>query len=84
MKGLYVYPGPDNSPFAGKFTDKEIAVIRMVCQGVDRDDMAKKLEISASMLNQHITSILNKTGFDSIGKFAIFAVSQGLVTPDIF
>ena len=83
MKGTGVYPGPDVSPFASRFTEKEIAVIRMVCQGLDRDEMAKKLNVSEISLKKYITSILDKTGFDSIAKFAIFAVSQGLIAPEI-
>jgi len=84
MKGDGIYPGPNNeSPFVNKFSEREITIVRFVCQGLDRDEMAKKLEISVSMINQHITSILNKTGFDSISKFAIYAVGQGLVVPEI-
>jgi len=83
IKGTGIYPGPEFSPFASKFTEKEIEIIRMVCQGMDRDEMAKKLDISESTIKHHITTILNKTGFDSISKFAIYAVGQGLVAPDI-
>ncbi|MCL2043010.1 MAG: response regulator transcription factor [Treponema sp.] len=84
MKGAGIYPGPaDVTPFTGTFSEKEIAIIRMVCQGIERDEMAKKLEISESRIKQYITSILDKTGFDSISKFAIYAVSHGLVAPEI-
>jgi len=83
MKGIGIYPGPDDSPFAAKFTDKEIAVIRLVCQGMERNEMARELNVSESMIKQYVSSILNKTGFDSISKFAIYAVGQGLVAPDI-
>jgi len=30
-----------------------------------------------------VRQILNKTGFDSISKFAIYAVSEGLIVPEI-
>ena len=82
MKGKGIYPGPvDASPFVEKFSEKEFAVIRMVCQGMSRNEIAQKLNVSESMIKQHITSILDKTGFDSISKFAIYAVSQGLIVP---
>ena len=84
MKGSGIYPGPEDSPFASKFTEREIAIIRFICQGIDRDEIAKMLNVSVSMINQNITSILNKTGFDTIAKFAVFATSQGFVAPDIF
>jgi len=84
MKGQGVYPGPEGSShFAVQFTEKEIAVIRLVCQGKSRSDMINELNISESMLKPIITSILDKTGFDSIAKFAIYAVGRGLIVPDL-
>ena len=84
MKGIGIYPGPDGfSHFAGKFTEREIAIIRFVCQGLERDEMAKRLEISESLVKHQITSILDKSGFDSISKFAIYAVGQGLIVPNL-
>jgi len=83
MKGTGVYPGPENTPFANKFSERELAVIRMVCQGFERDEMAEKLNISEITLKKDISSILDKSGFDSIAKFAVFAVSQGYVAPDL-
>ncbi|MCL2007968.1 MAG: response regulator transcription factor [Treponema sp.] len=84
MKGYSIYSGSsDHMPFAASFTEKEIAVIRLVCKGMARDEIAKKMNVSESMIKQYITSILDKTGFDSISKFAIYAVGQGLVAPDI-
>jgi DNA-binding NarL/FixJ family response regulator len=82
MKGLSIYSGhAAQQLFAAQFTEKEIAVIRLVCQGMTRDEIAKKLDVSESMIKQHITSILDKTGFDSISKFAIYAVGQNLIVP---
>jgi DNA-binding NarL/FixJ family response regulator len=82
MKGLGLYPGQtDSSPFAIQFTEKEIAVVRLVCQGLSRSEMVKELGISESMLKPIITSILDKTGFESIMKFAVYAVGRGLIVP---
>jgi len=82
MKGSGIYPSPaDISPFAQVFTEKELAVINNVCQGTTRAEIALNLGISESMVKQYITSILDKSGFDSISKFAIYAVSQGLIVP---
>jgi len=80
MKGYSIYSGPvDRMPFAARFTEKEIAVLRLVCQGMSRDEMALKLGVSESAIKQHITSILDKTGFESISKFALYAVGEGLI-----
>ncbi|MCL2070176.1 MAG: response regulator transcription factor [Treponema sp.] len=84
MQEIGIYPGPsDNNPFATQFTEKEIAVIRLVCQGKSRNEMVNELGISESMIKPIITSILDKSGFDSIAKFAIYAVSRGLIVPDL-
>jgi len=84
MQGNGIYPGPNsNVSFAAQFTEKEIAVIRLVCQGKSRNEMIQEMGISESMLKPIITSILDKSGFDSIAKFAIYAVSRGLIVPDL-
>jgi len=84
MKGLNIYSGhAERRTFAAQFTDKEIAIIRLVCLGMTRDEITKKLDISEAMLKKHITAILDKTGFDSISKFAIYAVGQNLIVPDV-
>ena len=84
MKGNGIYPGPaDSSPFAERFTEKEIAVIRLVCQGKSRNEIIGALNLSESTIKPVITSILDKTGFDSISKFAIYAVGRGLIVPEI-
>jgi len=84
MKGNGIYPGPtDSSPFAERFSEKEIAVIRLVCQGKSRNEIIEALDISESTIKPIITSILDKTGFDSISKFAIYAVGRGLIVPEI-
>jgi len=80
MNGVGIYPGPaDRQHFASQFTEKEIAVIRLVCQGKTRGEMARDLCVSESTLKPIITSILDKTGFDSIMKFAVYAVGRGLI-----
>ena len=82
MEGVGVYPGPaENSPFASQFSEKEIAIIRLVCLGKTRDEIAKELGISEFTLKSNITSILDKTGFDSITKFALYALSRDLIVP---
>jgi len=84
MEGSGIYPGPaDNAHFAGKFTEDEIIVIRLICQGLSRNVITDELKISEKKLKSTITSILDKTGFDSIMKFAIYALGHGLIVPDL-
>ena len=84
MRGLNIYSGSDeNQPFVSRFTERELDVIRLVCQGMTRDEMAKTLNVSEGTIGKYITSILDKTGFDNIMKFAVYAVGQGFVSPEI-
>jgi len=82
MKGIGVYPSQaDSELFSAQFSEKEIAVIRLVCLGMSRSEIVKEMGISESTLKPIITSILDKTGFDSIMKFAIYAIGRGLIVP---
>jgi len=83
MQGNGIYPGPvDNKPFNTQFNEKEIAIIRLVCQGKSRSDIANELAMSDGVVKKIISEILDKTYFDSIMKFAVYAVSRRLIVPD--
>jgi DNA-binding NarL/FixJ family response regulator len=82
MQGNGIYPGQsDSKPFAGQFTERELAVLRLICQGKSRNEVVDELEMSESLVKKIITTILDKTCFTSIGKFAVYAVSKGLIVP---
>ena len=83
MDGYSIYPtaSPVKLAFNSSFTDREIAIIRLVCQTKNRKEIAKTLNISEGTVKASITEILNKTGFDSIMKFAVYAVANGLIIP---
>jgi len=83
MSGHGIYPGPgDDKRLKIPFSDTEIAIIRLVCQGKSRDEIAQALHMSEGSIKGAITGILNKTGFDSIMKFSIYAVAHGLIVPE--
>ena len=84
MKGLNIYSGSsEHEPFASRLNERDIEVIRLVCQGMTRDEMAQHLNVSEGTIGKYITAILDKTGFDNIMKFAVYAVGQGLIVPEI-
>jgi len=83
MKGMGIYPGPGDGAFAKiNFSDAEMAVIRLVCQGKRLKEITEALAISEDSATDFISSILNKTGFDSITKFSIYAVANGFIVPE--
>jgi DNA-binding NarL/FixJ family response regulator len=82
MRGISYYPGPvNNPPSVDQLTEREIAVVRFIHQGVPRSEMIKDLGISEMTLKKDINSILNKTGFDSIMEFAVYAAVNNLILP---
>ena len=82
LEGRGVYPGPGEETLARiRFSDAEIAIVRLVCQGKSRKEIAQALAMSEGSVKAIITDILNKTGFDSIMKFSVYAVAHGFVVP---
>jgi len=82
MRGIGYYPGPtDKPPSVDQLTEREIAVVRFIHQGIARSEMIKELGISEMTLKKEINSILNKTGFDSILEFALYAAVNNLILP---
>ena len=84
MKGKGTYPGPgDDALAAARFSEVEIKVIRLVCQGKKRNEIVEALHMSESSVKAVISDILEKTGFDSITKFSMYALSRGFIVPDL-
>jgi DNA-binding NarL/FixJ family response regulator len=83
MMGNGIYPGPENRlPLDAQFNERELAVIRLVCKGKTRTEIVNELKMSEPVVKKIISAILEKTEFDNIMKFAIYAVSRGLIVPD--
>lgn len=84
MEGYGTFPRETPRVLPGQltFTDAEITLLKLVCKGKSRKEMAKELMMSEGSVKASITNILNKTGHDSIMKFAIFAMANGYLLPD--
>jgi DNA-binding NarL/FixJ family response regulator len=81
--GIYPGPGSDGEVIAkAGFSDVEIAIVRFFCQGKSRQEIAMALILTESNVKAIISGILNKTGFDSIMKFSVYAVPHGFIVPD--
>jgi len=82
MKGYSTYSICSERPyFAEQLSEKEIAVLRLVCQGKSRKEVAKEMDISEVRLKPLITSILDKSGFDNVMKLAVYLVGNGFIVP---
>ncbi len=81
MDGYNIYPAKygEGKTILNSLTPTELRVLRLYCNGFERSEIMEKLNISQSSLKSHISSILNKTGFPSIARVAIYAVKNGLI-----
>jgi len=81
--GTFPQKSKTNLPDGLSFTDEEIQVLRLVCAAKSRKEIAAELFVSESSIKAIITGILNKTGYDSIMKFAIYAIANGYIAPNL-
>lgn len=80
---------PDNTPqlkigdaVSGKFTERELDVLRLVVAGDSDATIAEKLFITVSAVKFHIQSMKNRTGFRNRTELAVRARESGLVIID--
>lgn len=85
MDGYGTFPkeAPSILPGSLTFTETEINVLRLVCETKSRKEIAQELAMSEGSIKAVITDILNKTGYDSILRFAVYAVSKGFIKPNL-
>lgn len=82
--GYIIYPNQErtNAELLRSLTPTEMKVLRLYCAGNDRTEIAKELSASVSSVKNHISSILEKTGFRTLVKLAIYVIKEGLILPE--
>ena len=85
MKGYNTFPDklPVQQPFPVNLNDREMRVLRLFCQGKTRSEIANELDVSEALIKAIVTSLLNKTGFDSVLRLAVYMTSSGLIMPNL-
>ncbi|HAM15721.1 MAG TPA: DNA-binding response regulator [Eggerthellaceae bacterium] len=63
--------------------EEEISILRLVCENKSRREIADELYMSEGTVKRRISTILSKTGYDSIMKLAVHAVSDGYIVPNL-
>ncbi|MBR1470160.1 MAG: response regulator transcription factor [Lachnospiraceae bacterium] len=88
MAGEYCYP--DKTPSvqigladSGEFTPTEIKVLRLICEGLEYDEIARRLCISKNTVKSHISNILQKTGFPNRLRLAIAVTNKNFIIPKL-
>ncbi|MGN1201288.1 MAG: response regulator [Candidatus Caccovivens sp.] len=81
MRGYSTFPlsKREELPVLKELTDNELNIIRLFCQGNNRKEIASKLSFSEHTIKNHITLILEKTGFSSMSKLAIWLTQNGYI-----
>jgi DNA-binding NarL/FixJ family response regulator len=63
------------------FTNKEMAIVRLICSGKTTKEIAENLEISIKTVENHRSNIFLKADVKNMAQLVIFAVKQGFVAP---
>ena len=64
-------------------SDRELEVLRCIIQGMKNLEIAEVLFISAETVKSHVSTAIQKLGVRDRTQAAVFALSYGLVEPDI-
>ena len=82
---------PDETPAvklgittSNDFTETEIKVLRLVCEGLEYSEIAEKLNYTKDNVKYHIRSILQKTGYSNKTQLAIAVTGKRFIIPKLF
>jgi DNA-binding CsgD family transcriptional regulator len=79
LSGLHANAAGTRPGAASGLTDRELEVLRLVCEGATNREIAQRLVISENTAANHVRSILTKTGSANRTRAAMLAVARGWV-----
>lgn len=62
-------------------TERELEVLRMVCQGLSRTEIAEQMHLSKNTIYRHIQNITGKMGFERTSELVAYVVLNGWLNP---
>ena len=88
MRGGHVWPGETPAVKLGistsrELTDAQLKVLRLVCEGLQNDEIAQRLNVSVNTVRWHITKILEETGFSNKTQLAVAVTGKHLIIPKL-
>ena len=88
MQGGHVWPGETPAVKLGistskELTDAQLKVLRLVCEGLQNDEIAQRLDLSVRTVKWHISQILEKTGFSNKTQLAVAVTGKRLIIPKL-
>ena len=88
IKGRHMWP--DDTPAvklgissSKELTEAQLKVLRLVCEGLQNDEIAHELNISVNTVRWHITKILEETGFTNKTQLAVAVTGKRLIIPKL-
>lgn len=88
MAGEHLFPNETPKVKLGlvestELTSKEIEVLRLVCDGLEYDEIADKLVVSERTVKYHVSNILSKTGYANRTRLAIAVTNKKFIVPNL-
>ena len=89
MQGKRIWPGDTPTVKLGittsdDFTETEIKVLRLVCEGMEYSEIAEALHYTRDTVKYHIRNILQKTGYANKTQLAIAVTGRHYIIPKLF
>lgn len=84
-RGELVFPKPKTIPMPmgeAPLTEREMAVLRLVCKHMSNKEIADELFISENTVKYHKANMLGKTGFTKTVDLAFYMISRGWINPN--
>lgn len=88
MAGEHLFPNETPKVKLGlaestELTSKEIEVLRLVCDGLEYNEIADKLDIAERTVKYHVSNILSKTGYANRTRLAIAVTNKKFIVPSL-
>lgn len=88
MQGKQMWPGETPIVKLGvttskELTDAQLKVLRLVCEGLEYNEIAQELNITVRTVKWHISKILEETGFSNKTQLAIAVTGKRLIIPKL-
>jgi DNA-binding NarL/FixJ family response regulator len=74
-------PGTQADSSAGRLSERELGVVRLMAHGLSNAEIAAKLFLSEATIKSHVARILAKLDLRDRVQIAVFAYEHGIVRP---
>jgi DNA-binding NarL/FixJ family response regulator len=66
-------------PLSINLSDRELEVLKLICEGCSNNEIAEKLFISKHTVDGHRRNLISKTGVKNAPNLVLFALKNGLI-----